>query len=86
LLLLLSGYILYIYERAEEECYPNYMEGAKALYKYLSPIGIPDTHALRRMKTPSCFYSYETQELEKITGLSQEVLVATLIKEVMQRV
>ena len=76
---------LYLYEQANEECYPSYMAGAKSLYRYLSPIEIPDTYELRRPKALNSLCSYETQELEKITGFSQDVIVNTFIREVMPR-
>lgn len=58
---------LLIYCKAEDACYTDYMEGAKALYKYLSPIefpAVPDTFFPRNI--PAILVGYELLELEKI--------------------
>jgi len=74
---------LYIYTKADRECYLNYMEGAKALARWLGKIEVPaDTSDI---EIPSLLCNYETQELEAITGASQDIIVSTLIEEVIPR-
>tara|TARA_R110000851_G_scaffold141654_1_gene279633 strand:- start:63 stop:455 length:393 start_codon:yes stop_codon:yes gene_type:complete len=38
----LKDYV-YLYNKAGYECYIDYMEGAKALYSFMSPVKIPET-------------------------------------------
>lgn len=48
-------------------CYTNYMEGAKILYKWLSPIVIPDIPAnLLPTFEPAIFHSYEITQIANI--------------------
>lgn len=55
---------LYIYNRAKDECYADYMLGARELYKYLAPIeSRPPEHYTRSL--PDMLMSYE------LTGLAQ---------------
>ena len=74
---------LYLYEKANRECYIDRMEGARSLASYLSPIEIPtfpDT-----CKVPDILGNYETQELEKILGCSQDTIILSTINEVLPR-
>ena len=82
---------LYLYTKADRECYLNYMEGAKALARWLGKIEMP--HPILR-SIPKTFYNYETFELAKIvnpTRLAQKQhetekkIVTCLIEEVMPR-
>lgn len=61
---------LYIYTRASGICYMNYMEGAKLLYKYLSPIELPiDKFAAiedEHCPVPTLLSGYDSWELAKI--------------------
>ena len=62
--------LLSIYSKAEIECYKNYMEGAKTLYKYLSPIDYqwdkyPQALA-PGFRVPGALASSPIQELSKI--------------------
>lgn len=64
----LSTYLA-IYNKAKNEgdCYINYMEGAKILYKYLSPIEIPVIpDNLLPTYIPRLFHGYEVQQLAMI--------------------
>lgn len=65
----LSTY-LEIYNKAssyEGSCYTNYMEGAKILYKYLSPIEIPVIDdSLLPTYIPAIFHKYEIQQIASI--------------------
>ena len=56
---------LFIYFRAREACYRNYMEGAQEVFDWLSPIAIPSVPAdytLPLLTAPS----YELVELAKV--------------------
>lgn len=58
---------LLIYTRTVKDSYTNYMEGAKALYEWLSPIQWPDYPAIDdNYKLPRYCESYELEELAKI--------------------
>lgn len=50
---------LYIYAHAHHECYINYMEGAKALAKYLAPIAIEETDII----VPDILSSYDLHQV-----------------------
>ena len=66
---------LEIYNKANHECYIEYMRGAKALYKWLAftdhagiefpPVSF-DSKNKHRIKVPSALQGYESQELAKI--------------------
>lgn len=53
---------LSIYNKSRGECYINYMEGAKALYHWLSPIDIP-TDTMPLAKLPDFLITYEINQL-----------------------
>ena len=53
---------MYLYEKAQRQCYIDYMEGAELLAAYLRPINIPMTH----YAIPRMLRSYELNELAKI--------------------
>lgn len=53
---------LCIYTHAHHECYINYIEGAKALARYLAPIDIQIVNSA----IPDMLASYELQELAKV--------------------
>ena len=58
---------LHIYTHAETECYINYMEGAKALAKYLAPIEVTTGAWIdTSFKMPDLLASYDLYELAKI--------------------
>jgi hypothetical protein len=50
-------------ENGGGSCYTNYMEGARALYAYLSPIEIPDTTRFSKLAIPAIFHGYEVGAL-----------------------
>lgn len=56
---------LTIYNKAQHECYINYMEGAKILAEWLGPLEL-----VKYSKIPRIHRSYETQELGKILSSS----------------
>jgi len=56
---------LYLYEKSERECYIEYMRGAKALYKFISPIAFPDYSARELEKVPTGLQGYTSQELAR---------------------
>lgn len=55
---------LLIYTKANDECYVDYMEGAKRLIKYLAPIEIDDYYS--DAKIPGLLSGYESYELAKL--------------------
>ncbi|PHQ81753.1 MAG: hypothetical protein COB66_01390 [Coxiella sp. (in: Bacteria)] len=55
---------LLIYTKAEKECYIDYMEGARRLVKFLSPISIPCYPESYRV--PALLSGYSTYEVAKI--------------------
>jgi len=60
-------YFLYIYTQANSECYRDYMQGAKALYKFLAPVEFPDFTAIdENYNVPRILQTYEMQEIAKI--------------------
>lgn len=67
---------LYLYEKAPNDCYVGYMGGAKALAKFLAPIAIPQDLEFR---APNLLYSYETQELAKVLGTTQDIIIHTIL-------
>ena len=78
--------LLYIYNHARYDCYIDYMEGAKALIKYLSPIEMPNTFP-KYFPVPSLLLNYELTELAKLlsppltTNNIEESLLATRLAE-----
>ena len=71
---------LAIYQKAESECYKNYMEGAKCLYTWLTsgdtiPLVVPPILSLVPLpKIPRLLYTYEMGELAKIIKYEPEVI------------
>ena len=59
---------LAIYNKAGREGYNDYMQGAKALYKYLSPIIIPVIPEADKLPDtmPAIFHGYEVNQLVAI--------------------
>ena len=59
---------LFLYTKANTECYEEYMEGAKALYKYLAPLYFPYIPAIYNIDcpVPSLLRGYESLELAKV--------------------
>ncbi len=55
---------LYVYSKAQHLCYIDNMAGAKALYKYLSPIKLPENFSKNIL--PELLYSYELQQIEQL--------------------
>jgi hypothetical protein len=51
-----------LYNKAGRSCYVDYMEGAKALHKFLSPIIIP-TDIIFTSSVPALCISYEIRQL-----------------------
>jgi len=68
---------LYIYTHASYECYIGYMEGALALASYLAPLAFP---AEPEVPYPDTLHSYETQELAKHLGTTQDIIIHTLLE------
>ena len=52
-----------LYNKAGKECFLDYMAGAKALYKYLSPVEIPDSHPRVKYTSYGLYNMYTTIEL-----------------------
>lgn len=75
---------LYMYEKAEHECYIEYMRGAKALYRWLASedgIAFPIV-SVENIKIPSSLQGYSSQELAKIileNSFSPEVINVELL-------
>jgi hypothetical protein len=58
---------LYIYSLTSRECYKDYMLGARALYKFLAPIELPDFAAIdENYRVPTILQTYEMQEVAKL--------------------
>ena len=57
-----------LYNKAGRLCYIDYMEGAKALYKFLSPICIPQLVPRKMHKMPALFHGYEVQQVAYIVS------------------
>lgn len=57
-----------LYNKAGRLCYIDYMEGAKALYKFLSPICIPDDIIFTQSKAPAMFHGYELIRVAEIVS------------------
>lgn len=53
---------LYIYTHAHHEAYIDYMEGARALAKYLAPIDIEKIN----IEIPDILASYDLQQVAKV--------------------
>ncbi len=70
--------VLHIYITATRACYMNYMEGLIELVAYLSPIELPPTTNMKR--APQVLCSYETQELAKHLGTTQDMIIHTLLE------
>lgn len=59
----LSAYVI-IYSKASSECYVDYMEGAKLLWDWLSPIEVPEEEVDNsKMKLYNLINTYEVQKL-----------------------
>lgn len=58
---------LSIYNKAGHDCFINYMEGAKAVYKWLSPIDIPDipNHLLPK-NIPGIVCNYTVEKISHL--------------------
>ena len=67
---------LYIYHKSRGGCYTSYMEGAKALYKFLSPIAIPTCYDGEEFQLPTYMYGYESDEMATIL-VGEDRLVRT---------
>lgn len=67
---------LSIYQKAQLECYCNYMEGAKALAKFLHPIIFP---VCLNTKLPKIFRTYEISELAIILDSCTESDMALVL-------
>lgn len=61
----LDTYLLLL-TKAENECYIDYLDGARRLYKYLSPIIIDYPSDRKIDRVPALLTGYYTAELEKI--------------------
>lgn len=58
---------LRIYNKSGRECYIDYMAGAKALYKFLSPITIPSDVIFNSTLTNiAVLHSYEVSQLASV--------------------
>ena len=57
--------LLYIYNTCNHECYTDYMEGAKILVNYLSPIEMP-VLPLTSTPLPRILINYELTELAQL--------------------
>ena len=53
-------------EQGGGSCYTNYMEGAKLLYTYLSPISVDHSMVFKSSPMPEVFHAYEVQRLTEI--------------------
>tara|TARA_R110000796_G_scaffold72587_2_gene163926 strand:+ start:3229 stop:3606 length:378 start_codon:yes stop_codon:yes gene_type:complete len=57
-----------IYNKAGNLGYVDYMEGAKALYKFLSPVCIPHDIIFNQSNAPAIFHGYELIRLAEIVS------------------
>lgn len=72
---------LAIYNKSSYECYTSYMEGARVLYKWLSPIDIPEIPEDKLPKQiPGLFNTYAIQQLAKILAPNDLARQSYLIK------
>lgn len=83
----LAAFLL-LYTKAHEECYIEYMEGARILYKWLGPIDIPPDMWNNKVRAPKLLRSYETRELAKIladdlfaANITEQCIIKTLMQE-----
>ena len=76
--------LLMIYEKANYQCYIDYMEGFKLLSAWLSPIAYPSSINIDYYKS-NIMYGYEVQEIAKILNASQAIIVGCVIEEVLPR-
>jgi hypothetical protein len=57
-----------MYNKAGRLGYVDYMEGAEALYKFLSPVIIPSDIIFTSSNTPAIFHGYELIRLAQIVS------------------
>jgi len=74
---------LAIYNKAEHDCYIDYMEGAKALHSWLTlqgtvplELGVIDLY----LKVPKLLTSYSLQELTKILAPEDDLKRSALVR------
>ena len=75
--------LLVIYEKANHECYINYMEGFKALVNWLSPIAYPNHRGSGYYATSNILRSYESRELARILNMPEDILIKCVVERVL---
>lgn len=71
---------LALYNKAHSECYVNYMEGAKLLNAWLSPILSPPTYEVDIACKYPTINSYDIQRLGIILGVKQSIIIEAMIR------
>lgn len=75
--------LLVIYEKANDTCYINYMEGFKALVNWLSPIAYPNHRDSNYYESSNILRSYESRELSNILNIPENVLIKCVVERVL---
>lgn len=75
--------LLVIYEKANHECYINYMEGFKALVHWLSPIAYPNHRDSDYYAASNILRSYESKEISRILNMPEDVLIKCVVERVL---
>lgn len=75
--------LLVIYEKANQECYINYMEGFKLLVNWLSPIAYPNHRDSDYYAASNILRSYESRELSRILNIPEDVLIKCVVERVL---
>ena len=83
---------LHIYSKTTTDCYVNYMQGARALKRFMHPVIFPAIP--KNYIAPSILISYEVQELAKLLSKDQynlsevrareNTIVYTLVQQSLQ--
>ena len=77
---------LHIYNNAWKDCYPNYLEGAKLLHKFLAPVQIPKN--IPDYTGTLLTRNYELNELAKVMSgkgygpMNKHILNALIYTEI----
>jgi len=82
---------LYLCERSNGEYYTSHLEGARALWKYLSPIELP--LFTDKLSPPALLRNYEIQEMARLiesshsipAHIAEDIITVTIIQEVWPR-
>lgn len=75
--------LLTIYEKANRECYIDYMKGFKLLLNWLSPIAYPNHIDSEYYAKSNVLGGYEVNELGNILKVPSHILIKCLIERVL---